>query len=186
MIEKRSFPTNWSNLTDEQVSANINYLVEHYKDYEIKRVSKNSILIENVCLTKAIFQKKHVFYVNSKFYQCGNYPYGQMYGNLRQLFDICEQEIEIRNALQKVKKKRTRRHNREIWWNNHGLEFVGYTISVICVLGIMGVAVYYYEKEKRLDEKVKQYEKTLPNYDEYKSVQDKIANYRDSLEHAQR
>ena len=50
----------------------------------------------------------------------------------------------------------------------------------------MGVAVYYYEKEKRLDEKVKQYEKTLPNYDEYKSVQDKIANYRDSLEHAQR
>ena len=106
MIEKRSFPTNWSNLTDEQVLANINYLVEHYKDYEIKRVSKNSILIENVCLTKAIFQKKHVFYVNSKFYQCGNYPYGQMYGNLRQLFDICEQEIEPKKKFEIFSKKR--------------------------------------------------------------------------------
>ena len=50
---------------------------------------------------------------------------------------------------------------------------------MLCV-GI-GLEVATDKKEQKIEEQVKQYEKTLPQYNEYLKTQQQIQNYRDSL-----
>lgn len=186
MEEKRSFPTDWSNLDDKQVSDNINYLIDHYKEYEINRIDKNTISIEGVRLTKGKFQGTDTFCVKGKFYQDDQHSYYTMYDKINQLFDICDKEIAIRNVLKKLDEKRTRKTYRRAWWINKGPAVVSASVLVIIMGVLIGFAVNDYKKDEQLDEKVKQYEKTLPNYKEYEQTKQKIANYRDSLAHATR
>lgn len=184
MTEKRSFPDNWSDLSDEQVLSNIQYLQHFCQDYEIKRIDKNSISIENVLLTKAKFGKKDTFCVNSKFYQCDIYPYGKMYDYLNDLFDTCEQEMETRDMLKKLEKKKDKKRNRRLWWNNNGTQIIFCALTVIVWSCVGFVCIKKDKKQQEIDKKVEQYEKTLPNYKEYQEYQQQIANYRDSLTNA--
>jgi hypothetical protein len=68
------------------------------------------------------------------------------------------------------------------------------TAFVVCV-GMLTILIHakreaYNKEEKKvkeeqiIDYKVKQYEQSLPNYNEYKQTQSQIANYRDSLRNA--
>lgn len=176
MTEKRSFSDNWSGLSDEQVLEAVQYLSAQYKDYEIKRIDKNTISIANVLLTKAKFQNKDVFVVNEKI--CTN---GNIYNLLYSLFCDCEQEIETREILQKLKKKKARKASRRYWWNSNRVPFICFGSSVLVAFIMAGIVVYEVKREEEIDKKVEQYEKTLPNYQEYK---EKVANYRDSLQNA--
>jgi hypothetical protein len=91
-------------------------------------------------------------------------------------FDKCKQEIkEQKQKQEKIKK------------------FVGITaffmplcVGLGAIVGLLIGQVENSKREKRIDKQVKQYERTLPYYNEYKQTQEKIANYRDSLTRAGR
>ena len=184
MSNEKHFLFDWSSLTDEEVIENIKYLQQHYKEYDIRKDGENCIKIISkssasiVHLSKASFQNKDIFVVNDKFYTPGN-----IYSLLNDLFYDCKEEIETHEILQKVKKKKEKKDKRRYWWNSNRASVVCYGSSVLLGFVIAIAIVYEDNKAKEIDKKVEQYEKTLPNYQEYK---EKVANYRDSLEHAPR
>ena len=184
MANEKKFLFDWSGLSDDEITENIKYLQEHYKECDIRKDGKNDIkIIPNfsapiIHLSKAKFQNKDVFVVNEKI--CTN---GNIYNLLYSLFCDCEQEIETREILQKVKKKKARKAGRRYWWNSNRVTFICFGSSVLVAFIMAGIVVYKVKREEEIDKKVEQYEKTLPNYQEYK---EKVANYRDSLQHAPR
>ena len=92
MTEKRSFPDDWSQLSYGQVAGNILYLLEHYKDYEIKRINKNNILIDrNIRLSKVKFQE-NAFIINGRMFEEITKQHS-IYDKLEKIFEECEQEI---------------------------------------------------------------------------------------------
>lgn len=183
MAEKRSFSDDWSRLTDEEVDKNIRYMLDYYKykEYEIVRKDKNTISVGDICLSKAKFQKQDMFCVNQKFY-----PRGDIYNLLDRLYDACAREIDYRKAFAKFQKRQDKRERRFYWWQNKKTAVIFYGVTVLIMSALFGFAVREQKKLEEIDNKVKEYEKSLPNYKEYQQTQQKIANYRDSLEHAGR
>jgi len=57
MLKKHSFPDNWSNLTYEQVSKSIKYLLKNYKRYKISVSDDKTVHIGNVNLSD-VFETK--------------------------------------------------------------------------------------------------------------------------------
>lgn len=179
MTEKRSFPDNWSSLTDEEVVENIQYMLNYYKykEYEIVRNNKDTISIGDVRLSKSKFQKQDLFCVNQKFY-----PRGDIYDLLDRLYDACAREIDYRKAFAKFQKQQDKRERRFYWWQNKKAAVICYGVMILIMSALFGFAVREQKKLEEIDNKVKEYEKTLPNYKEYQQTQQKIAQYRDSLE----
>jgi hypothetical protein len=58
MLKKRSFPDDWSDLSLEQVSDNIGYLLKNYKRYNISKSGTGTISIGNVNISKEYIDKK--------------------------------------------------------------------------------------------------------------------------------
>ena len=56
MSKKRTFPDNWSSLSDKQVMENIKYLSSNYKKHDIK-VHNNYVQIDNVKIQPCIRPK---------------------------------------------------------------------------------------------------------------------------------
>lgn len=175
MTEKRSFPNDWSGLSNKQVIENVKYLLEHYKEYKIKDKGENRIAIENVCLTKG----RNYFDLNNKFCTSGGPLYNEASNKLNELFDKCEQEMVERYTLQQKLERR-----KPIYWWYTFLEYRKFLIPIMLFPFVLLFYSYSYKKYKKyeqIEKAVKQYEKTLPCYQEY---QQKIACYRDSLQRA--
>lgn len=58
MLKKRSFPDDWSDLSFEQVSDNIGYLLKNYKRYNISKSDTGTISIGNVNISKEYIDNK--------------------------------------------------------------------------------------------------------------------------------
>lgn len=71
MFNERNFLDDWSALTDEQVLQNIEYLLNHYKQYEIHRYDDNYVKIGNVSVRQRDtgWGKFVYFSVNEKLYR---------------------------------------------------------------------------------------------------------------------
>ena len=69
---KIAFPYDWSELSDEQVMENIQYLQKNYKKYEISVVDESHVNIDNITISRGIKKvegrEKTCFTINNKTY----------------------------------------------------------------------------------------------------------------------
>jgi hypothetical protein len=189
MYEEDYFPEDWSKLSSTAVIRNIDYLLNHTKESVKCLQDDGSIVmtydtIDNVRFGK---NKKGCFFIGEAFNWPETYYYAHpddaVYEPLKQLFYKYKQEIETRKDLwkqmeQKINAEKQRK--RALWRDNHNVRIM----SVVILAVLLFIGARQCQRQKEVNKAVKQYEKTLPYYNEYKQTQSQIANYRDSLWHA--
>ena len=181
MSEKREIPNCWKDLSDQEVADNLQYLLTHYREYDIKFYSAEYLKIGNVSIDFVTFDKEEgrVYSVNSRKIS-QNYKNGFVGRLVVGLIHVCNQEFLKRHdslveQYADAKKQIEKMRERETW-------MIAISATVIMVLISMGV--YNMRKQyanKHIEKQVKQYEQTLPGYMEQKQA---VANYRDSLRNA--
>ncbi len=180
--EQHVFQKNWKEISDEESIKQLEYLLEHYKEYNIYNLSEDHIMIDDFSLWKSGFGSiNYVYYVVNmqKVYS----SLDKQFPLLEKLLDVCKQEAIIQQQAKQKKRK----------WKN-----IRFHVSILTIIFILGAASVKLlkeiereiqektKKEKIINDQVKQYERTLPYYKEYKETQVLIQNYRDSLTRASR
>ena len=95
MFKKRSFPHDWSNLTDQQVLESIDYLQKNYKKYPVFTLGDSQICIgKDIVLSFRIEHSLNgyclAYTINNMTYI--NKPNSDIYNKLRQLHNTCRHE----------------------------------------------------------------------------------------------
>jgi len=171
MSEKREIPNCWSVMSEKEVADNLRYLLEHYREYDIRISENGTIYIGNVL--SIIVSKQTIvdtFYVVNLRAVCGA---GETINLLDKLIDACQVEfLKRHNKLTEqyadAKKQIEKMKERETW-------LIAISATLIMVLISMGV---YSVRKQHAQQQVKQREQTLPGYLEQRQA---VANYRDSL-----
>lgn len=172
MSEKREIPNCWSVMSEKEVADNLRYLLEHYREYDIKFTADGRIYIGNVL---SIIPSKQTiidpFYIVNLRVICSS---NKAMKPLNKLVDVCRAEFLTRhNKLTEqyadAKKQIEKMKERETW-------LIAISATLIMVLISMGV---YSVRKQHAQQQVKQREQTLPGYLEQRQA---VANYRDSLQ----
>lgn len=170
MSQKRSFPDDWSNLTDAEVQKNLSYILRHFKQYSVVKKEMDKYLIgDNVIID---IEWKQFF---NKFVM-DNYI-------------VNNRRIPLEN------KKATRLYNKCCDISDISRDFKSFAVffGVMLAIGILTFKITFnkHKQEKKaektkkqIEAAIKQYEENLPNYQEYLETKQKIINFRDSLERA--
>ena len=184
---QHEFPENWKNISEEEAIEHIKYLLEHYKEYDIRKFGDDGIVINEIKIYPYNINLRHncTFKYMHINLQNRYSDTDEIYKLIQQLIKVCKVEIKKREqekaiAAAKNAKKQKRKH------------IVLGSISGALLVAIFAAAGYMIDdifktidkeraRQNKIENAVKQYEKTLPNYQEYKQTQQKIANYRDSL-----
>ena len=185
---QHKFPEDWKNISQEEAIEHIKYLLEHYKEYDMYDFGKDGIVINEIGFWPVNINLRHgvtfkYIHVNmQKIYSDTD----DIYKLIQQLISVCKVEIEKQeqekaiNAAKKAKKQKVK-------------NIVLGSISGALLVAIFAATGYMIDdifktidkeraRQNKIENAVRSYEKTLPNYQEYKQTQLKIANYRDSLE----
>ena len=93
------FPINWLTITNMEVVAHLEYLLEHYKDYNITISDDNHLVIAGINFERHCEGTKYgrylypfpCFYINHQKI-CSDGNTDGTYKLCRKLFDICQQE----------------------------------------------------------------------------------------------
>jgi len=180
---KHIFPSDWSKISNEEAATHIKYLLEHYKEYKVESYGKDNenIEIDGIKFWPMFFNDRFGvkwFFVNmqksySEFDE-------KIYNLIQQLMDVCYEEAKIQAQNKKIKAKRQKIMITSVIGSFVVIVFSG---MVYMVRDIQKTVKEYRDKQTKIEKAVKQYERTLPYYNEYKQTQQQIANYRDSLEH---
>ena len=176
------FPKDWRKISEDEAIEHIQYLLEHYKEYQIKRYNKKHVMIGDVYFVKYNVPvsdcNKFCYMVNMQaVYHTGQ----KAYQLLDQLMDGCKAESEKEKIeIPKWENKLTRK--KEI------NDIITYTTLIIMLVAGSFSMVYFKKCQKKEDIKkakienaVKQYEQSLPGYSQYVTTKEKINQYRDSL-----
>ena len=164
MSKKRKFPENFVLLSKEKQIENIEYLLEHYKEYKIKYIANNHIQIGNqIDIWEFYFTSIPAHAVNRARYSEKD-KRNQL---ATKLFDCCIQEARRQNSIREQKYEKIK--DCAIW-----------SLFAAVIVTLVGV-FYSARKQNKINKVVERYEQSLPNYNEYKQTQQKIASYRDSL-----
>lgn len=177
MLKRYGIPNFWVHLSEQEQLENLRYLLEHYKEYEIKLESDNCICIGRVKIRrfdfKSVMDDKSM--VRSYIVNQAVFVEKEYVNLLDKLFDAC-----IAEATQQKDKQYSKIKNKKI------AEWVAFGCCLVVGFGTATWTVIDKQKEaektKKLNKQVEQYEKSLPNYDEYAKTKKQIANYRDSLQ----
>lgn len=177
------FPKDWREISEDEIVEHIQYLLEHYKEYQIKRYNKKHVMIGDVYFVKCSVPvsdcNKFCYMINMQALCHMNHKAYQL---LEQLMDICKAEVEKQEKIEIPKWGNKLTRKKEI---NDIIIYSALTIMLI--VGIPSM-VYFKKCQKKEDIKkakienaVKQYEQSLPEYSQYVTTKEKINQYRDSL-----
>ncbi len=94
------FPTNWVNITNEEVVIHLEYLLEHVKEYQIVSNSPECIEIAGIKFDRHCDGTKYgrylypfpCFYINHQKI-CSDGNNDGTYKLCRKIFDVCQQEL---------------------------------------------------------------------------------------------
>ena len=185
MFKKHEFPKDWVSVSDEQAKKHLQYLLEHYKNYEISAFGDDYIEIAGVSFTRHLSGTKYgkflypfpCYYVNNqKIYSDENHD---LYMLCKKIFDACEQEFKKRKQELKTKEEKRKLHEAI----SLGVITGGFAVMmVVALIGNMKSV----KRNNKINEQVQKYEQSLPHYKEYEQVKLQIQNYRDSLENERR
>ena len=195
---QHKFPEDWKNISQEEAIKHIKYLLEHYKEYDMRKFGDDGIVINEITFYPSRINLRHgvafkYMHVNfQKIYSDSDDIYklysdsDDIYKLIQRLINVCKVEIDKRevekaiNAEKKAKKEKIK-------------SVILIVISSAFIIATIAGTVYMVKdifktidkeraRQNKIENAVRSYEKTLPNYEEYKQTQLKIANYRDSLE----
>ena len=160
MVKKRVFPDDWSGLTDEQLSENIKYLLEHYKEYKIDKLG-NFVYLDNIKIYKfdMNFVYSTIYYVNGK--RCT--PKNQTWFALRVLLSVCDTEYLV----QKEKEQKS--------------DKIKFTCAVAVTVVAFLAGTWFIADQ--INKEIKFHNKKLKQYEQMKS---QIANHGDTLQYTGR
>lgn len=185
--QEHQFPENWKNISSEEAIKHIEYLLEHYQEYDMSKFGDNGIIINEIYFYPLNISLRHG--VTFKYMDINMQKvYGNtedIYPMIQQLIDVCHVEINKRetekaiNAAKKAKKQKVK-------------NIVLGSISGALLVAIFAATGYMINdifktidkegaRQNKIEKEVKKYEKTLPHYNEYLQTQKQIQNYRDSL-----
>lgn len=186
--QEHQFPENWKNISSEEAIKHIEYLLEHYQEYDMRKFGDNGIIINeiyfyplNISLPHGVTFKYMVINMQNVYGSTKD-----IYPMIQQLIDVCHVEINKRekeeaiNAAKKAKKQKVK-------------NIVLGSISGALLVAIFAATGYMINdifktidkegaRQNKIEKEVKKYEKTLPHYNEYLQTQKQIQNYRDSLQ----
>lgn len=186
--QEHQFPENWKNISSEEAIKHIEYLLEHYQEYDMSKFGDNGIIINEIYFYPSNISLQHG--VTFKYMIINMQKvYGStkdIYPMIQQLIDVCHVEINKRekeeaiNAAKKAKKQKVK-------------NIVLGSISGALLVAIFAATGYMINdifktidkegaRQNKIEKEVKKYEKTLPHYNEYLQTQKQIQNYRDSLQ----
>ena len=172
MLQKKSkhvFPDDWKKISDQEAIKHIEYLIEHYKEYEITRNGIDYVKVGSIDICKGVLVEEAFFIKNKMYVHSDNEKICVL---LDILFKFCQQEAIKREQDRKLSKK--------------DIAFLSAVavLSVFLIIVAIGIREYAEKeniKKAKIENMVKQYERSLPNYNEYVLTQQQIQNYRDSL-----
>ncbi len=166
--KKIAFPDDWSELSDERVLENIQYLQKNYKKYNISQPDDKHIKIDNVIICRdnesAVNNSRICFTINNKKYYRNN-DNGK---ELSELMHLCK--MHIRPLREKIL---------DCWKNDKGTVCEG-SFMVILFIGACVLANYVGKHKQDFEPKVKQEEKIKKSQDDLCKEQAKIVNFTDS------
>ena len=173
---QHEFPEDWRKISNEEAVSHIKYLLEHYEEYNIEKYG-NTLTINGIIIAPMNIYDYKMFLVAKKVYGSTE----DIYPMIQQLFDVCAKEVKKREQKAKTKEQKI-------------INIIGTIVLVAGFCAIMGYMtwdIYKQDKKERIkqnkiENEIKKYEKTLPNYKEYEQVKVQIQNYRDSLENTGR
>lgn len=170
MSKTREFLDDWTSLPEKEIFENIKYLLAHYKDYKIKIYDDKALRIGNILILRFDFNIhgaiQPVYNIACTSFSDKD-PEGIM---LAKLVDFCKKEVKEQEKHQSKKRN-----------------------MILCSWLVIMFATFCYasvwcakenKKTQKIEEQVKDYEKTLLYYKEYEQTQKQIQNYRDSLQNA--
>ena len=176
---KHEIPKDWLKITDKEAIKRLNYLLKHYKEYDIKKQG-NSIIIDGMSISPRVTPTLGTYFAIG--YPVGVYwPSSPAYQLIEWLYNLCKTEAEKREQQAKIKAEKQRKIEKIV------------TIAGISAIIILVVAGAYeivkqvkmnkqeQAKQIKIENEVKRYEKTLPYYKEYELTKQQLQNYRDSL-----
>ena len=185
--QEHQFPENWKNISQEEAIEHIKYLLEHYKEYDICKFGDDGIIINEIKIYPYNINLRHnctFKYMNINLQKLYN-DTDEIYKLIQQLIDVCKVEIEKReqekakNAENNAKKQK--RKKIILTAVSCAFVIVAFAGSVYMVKDIFKTIDKERARQNKIEKAVRNYEKTLPHYNEYLQTQKQIQNYRDSL-----
>ena len=184
---QHQFPENWKNISQEEAIEHIKYLLEHYTEYDMRKFGKEGIIINEIIFYPSNVNLRHgvtfkYMHVNMQKVYSGT---DDIYPLVQQLIDVCKVEInkrETEKAINAAKKAKKQKVKNIVLGSISGALLVAIFAATGYMLNdILKTIDKERARQNKIEKAVRSYEKTLPNYQEYKQTQQKIANYRDSL-----
>ena len=189
MLKKiqHEFPKNWKDISQEKAIEHIKYLLEHYKEYDMRKFGDNGVVINEIKFFPSNVNLRHGVtfkYMNVNLQKTYS-DMDDIYKLIQQLINVCKVEIEKREqekAINAEKNAKKEKIKNAVLGGVSVLLLVGVFVGTVHMVGGTFKAIYTERARKtKIEKAVRDYEKTLPNHEEYKQTQQKIANYRDSL-----
>lgn len=184
------FPENWKEISTEEAEQHIKYLIDHHKFCDIYEFGKSGIEIDGITFTPMNISLRNgatfkYYLVNmEKTYSADT----NAYSLIKKLIKACKIEIKEREEkanVEAAKQAKKDKVKNSIIGVGVGLMIIGGAAFMINRIGKIVDNIHKeLDERKKIENAVKQYEENLPNYQEYQQTQQKIANYRDSLERA--
>lgn len=170
--KKIAFPNDWSDLSEEQVLENIQYLQKNYKKYEISQPDDNSIKIDNVVISRNtegnVANGRTYYTINNKKY----YRNKGTAKELAELMHICK--------MYKLPFKQKANN----WWKNNkdDVKYWGFGGGAVMALFVLTyfMATYSDKSAKQSKQQLKQ-EIINEVIDSLHKEQQKTINYNDSI-----
>lgn len=158
--EKHLFPKDWLKLSDKQVIEQLQYLLDHYKEYKISKLNDDVIEIAGIS-----FFKFHIGDNNSTL-DCYYINHQKLYSMAtEEVFNLCEKLFNI--GQQATKNKIDKRK----FMNVSGM--VGIIVASLIFGFVCG------KKACNKDTKIEKHVEKYDNYNKYKQIQSQIINYCD-------
>ncbi len=176
---KQEIPKDWLKITDEEAIKRLNYLLIHYKEYNIEKQG-DSIIIDGMSISLRVIPTLGTYFAIG--YPVGVYwPSSPAYQLIEWLYNLCKTEAEKREQQAKIKAEKADRKGTII-------NIVGCCFTVIvlvagtyAIVKLVNMGKQERAKQIKIENEIKNYEKTLPYYNEYLQTKQQIQNYRDSL-----
>lgn len=185
--QEHQFPENWKNISSEEAIKHIEYLLEHYQEYDMRKFGDDGIIINeiyfyllNISLPHGVTFKYMVINMQKLYGSTKD-----IYPMIQQLIDLCHVEINKRETEKAIKanKDAEKQKIKRIIFTVISSAFIIATIAgAVYILNDIFKIIYKEgARQNKIEKEVKKYEKTLPHYNEYVLTQKQIQNYRDSL-----
>lgn len=163
--KKRTFPNDWSNLSQEESAANIEYLLKNYKKHRITFLGEGRLSIDNVHIhqenKKILYYDYNVYVVNNRMFTIDS-DVGQC---ISKLIYYCRHSENEKDWLEKL----------EEFWKNHKLD-MSFVLVIIAVAVMCIAIVHLNEKNKKQKQKQQEQFEKIFNQKNQQIKTLKIAN----------